>query len=127
MSLIENQINQLNIQEKENYMKLLNINETGLSKLIKKSYKMLNLETFFTSGTEESRAWTIKKNCKAPEAAGVIHSDFEKGFIRAETVSYDDFISNEGWVNSKTNGKMRLEGKDYIVQDGDVLNFRFNT
>ena len=88
---------------------------------------MLNLETFFTSGPEESRAWTIKKNCKAPEAAGVIHSDFEKGFIRAETISFDDFIKHNGWLESKNNGKMRLEGKDYIVKDGDVLNFRFNT
>ena len=95
--------------------------------LIQKAYKILGLETYFTSGPEETRAWTIQMNSTAPEAAGEIHSDFEKGFIRAETVSYDDFISNEGWVNSKTNGKMRLEGKDYIVQDGDVLNFRFNT
>ena len=80
-----------------------------------------------SSGPEETRAWTIQKNCTAPKAAGEIHTDFEKGFIRAETVSYDDFISNDGWVNSKTNGKMRLEGKDYIVKDRDVLNFRFNT
>ncbi len=87
----------------------------------------MQLETFFTSGPEESRAWTINKNSKAPAAAGKIHSDFEKGFIRAETVSYSEFIENNGWLNSKTNGKMRLEGKDYIVKDGDVLNFRFNT
>ena len=73
------------------------------------------------------RAWTIQKNCSAPNAAGEIHSDFEIGFIRAETISYEDFISNNGWVSSKANGKMRLEGKDYIVKDGDVLNFRFNT
>ena len=85
------------------------------------------LDTFFTSGPEETRAWTIQKNCTAPKAAGEIHTDFEKGFIRAETVSYDDFINNDGWVNSKTQGKMRLEGKDYIVKDGDILNFRFNT
>ena len=124
---IENQINQLNIQEKESYMKLLNINETGLSKLVKRSYKMLNLETFFTSGPDETRAWTIKKNCYAPKAAGIIHSDFEKGFIRAETISFDDFIKHNGWLESKNNGKMRLEGKDYIVKDGDILNFRFNT
>ena len=87
----------------------------------------MQLETFFTSGPEESRAWTVNKNSKAPAAAGKIHSDFEKGFIRAETVSYSEFIENNGWLNSKTNGKMRLEGKDYIVKDGDVLNFRFNT
>ena len=81
----------------------------------------------FLLGQEETRAWTIEKNCTAPKAAGEIHTDFEKGFIRAETVSYNDFITNDGWVNSKTNGKMRLEGKEYIVKDGDVLNFRFNT
>lgn len=125
---IENQINQLGDQvEKENYMKMINMNETGLNNLIKKGYNLLSLETFFTSGPEESRAWTIKKNCTAPKAAGEIHTDFEKGFIRAETVSYKDFIENEGWLKSRETGKMRLEGKDYIVNDGDVLNFRFNT
>ncbi len=123
---IENQINQLNSEEKINYMKMINIKETGLDTIIKKGYKVLQLETFFTSGPEESRAWTIPKNCTANKAAGVIHSDFEKGFIRSETVSFKDFIENKGWSNSKTNGKMRLEGKDYIVKDGDVLNFRFN-
>ena len=86
-----------------------------------------DLETYFTSGPEETRAWTIQKNCTAPKAAGEIHTDFEKGFIRAETVSYQEFIKNSGWLKSKNNGKMRLEGKDYIVKDGDVLNFRFNT
>ncbi len=124
---IENQINQLNFEEKENYMEMIGLNETGLNKLIKKGYEILELDTYFTSGPEETRAWTIQKNCTAPKAAGEIHSDFEKGFIRAETISYDDFIANNGWVNSKNNGKMRLEGKDYIVKDGDVLNFRFNT
>ncbi len=98
-----------------------------LKKLIRKGYNLLNLDTFFTSGSEESRAWTISKNCIAPKAAGEIHTDFEKGFIRAETISFKDFIENDGWLNSKNNGKMRLEGKDYIVKDGDVLNFRFNT
>ncbi len=124
---IENQINELKIDEKKNYMEMIGLNETGLNKLIKKGYKILELDTYFTSGPEETRAWTIQKECTAPEAAGEIHSDFEKGFIRAETISYEDFIANDGWVNSKTNGKMRLEGKDYIVKDGDVLNFRFNT
>ena len=124
---IENQINELDIYEKKNYMEMIGLKETGLSLLIQKGYKILELDTFFTSGPEETRAWTIQKNCLAPKAAGEIHTDFEKGFIRAETISYDDFIDNEGWVNSKTNGKMRLEGKDYIVQDGDILNFRFNT
>ena len=125
---IETQINQLeNEDEKKNYMKMISIKETGLNSLIKKGYDLLSLETFFTSGPEESRAWTIKKNCTAPKAAGEIHTDFEKGFIRAETVSYKDFVEYSGWVKSKESGKMRLEGKEYIVKDGDILNFRFNT
>ena len=124
---IENQINELDPGEKKNYMEMIGLKETGLNMLIQKGYQILELDTYFTSGPEETRAWTIQKNCTAPKAAGEIHTDFEKGFIRAETVSYEDFISNDGWVNSKINGKMRLEGKDYIVRDGDVLNFRFNT
>ena len=124
---IENQINELEQEEKTNYMKMIELKETGINMLIKKGYDILTLQTFFTSGPEETRAWTTPLNCTAPEAAGKIHTDFEKGFIRAETISYDDFIQNNGWQNSKLNGKMRLEGKDYLVKDGDVLNFRFNT
>ena len=124
---IENQINELKSDEKKNYMEMIGLEDTGLDMLIQKGYKILELDTFFTSGPEETRAWTIQKSCLAPKAAGEIHTDFEKGFIRAETISYNDFVENNGWVNSKTNGKMRLEGKDYIVKDGDVLNFRFNT
>ena len=124
---IENQINELDDKEKKNYMDMIGLQQTGLDALIQKGYQILELDTYFTSGPEETRAWTIQKNCTAPKAAGEIHTDFEKGFIRAETVSYDDFINNNGWLNSKANGKMRLEGKDYIVKDGDVLNFRFNT
>jgi len=124
---IENQINELAEDEKKNYMDMIGLKDTGLSMLIQKGYKILELDTYFTSGPEETRAWTIQKNCTAPKAAGEIHTDFEKGFIRAETISYEDFVANDGWVNSKVNGKMRLEGKDYIVKDGDVLNFRFNT
>jgi len=124
---IENQINELDKEERKNYMEMIGLNQTGLDLLIQKGYKILELDTYFTSGPEETRAWTIEKNCTAPKAAGEIHTDFEKGFIRAETVSYEDFISNKGWINSKNNGKVRLEGKDYIVKDGDVLNFRFNT
>ena len=124
---IENQINELELNERKNYMEMIGLKKTGLDMLIQKGYKILELDTYFTSGPEETRAWTIQKNCTAPKAAGEIHTDFEKGFIRAETISYDDFIANDGWTNSKTNGKMRLEGKDYIVKDGDVLNFRFNT
>ena len=124
---IENQINDLKTEERVNYMEMIGLKETGLNMLIHKGYKILELDTYFTSGPEETRAWTIQKNCTAPKAAGEIHTDFEKGFIRAETVSYKDFIENDGWINSKNNGKMRLEGKDYVVKDGDVLNFRFNT
>tara|TARA_Y100000590_G_scaffold316597_1_gene358084 strand:- start:6 stop:1079 length:1074 start_codon:yes stop_codon:yes gene_type:complete len=124
---IENQINELENNEKKNYMEMIGLKETGLNLLIQKGYKILELNTYFTSGPEETRAWTVEKNCSAPKAAGEIHSDFEKGFIRAETVSYEDFITNDGWVNSKTNGKIRLEGKEYVVKDGDILNFRFNT
>ncbi len=124
---IENQINELDSEERKNYMEMIGLKNTGLDMLIQKGYKILELDTFFTSGPEETRAWTIQKNCLAPKAAGEIHTDFQKGFIRAETISYNDFVDNDGWVNSKTNGKMRLEGKDYIVKDGDVLNFRFNT
>ncbi len=124
---IENQINELEEKERKNYMEMIGLEKTGLDMLIQKGYKILELDTYFTSGPEETRAWTIEKNCTAPKAAGEIHTDFEKGFIRAETVSYKDFIANNGWLDSKTNGKMRLEGKDYIVKDGDVLNFRFNT
>ena len=124
---IENQLNELENEERKNYMKMINVDDTGLNLLIKKGYDLLSLETFFTSGVEETRAWTINKNCMAPQAAGIIHTDFEKGFIRAETVSYQDFVGSGGWLKSRENGKMRLEGKDYIVKDGDVLNFRFNT
>ena len=124
---IENQINTLDVDEKKKYMEMIGLKETGLNLLIKKGYEILELDTYFTSGPEETRAWTIQKNCTAPKAAGEIHTDFEKGFIKAEAVSYDDFLKNDGWLNSKTNGKLRLEGKDYIVKDGDVLNFRFNT
>ncbi len=124
---IENQINRLENKEKEKYMKMIGLKDKGLNKLIQKGYNILELQTYFTSGPEETRAWTIQKNCTAPRAAGEIHTDFEKGFIRAETVAFNDFIENQGWINSKTKGKMRLEGKDYIVKDGDVLNFRFNT
>ena len=124
---IENQINNLNQEEKKIYMKDSGISTIGLDLLIQKGYKILKLQTYFTSGPEESRAWTIEKNCSAIKAAGVIHSDFEKGFIKAETVSYKDFINYNGISQAKSLGKLRLEGKDYIVKDGDILLFRFNT
>ena len=124
---IENQIMELDEKDRANFITESGIKNTGLNSLIKTGYKILKLETFFTSGPEESRAWTITTNTKAIKAAGVIHSDFEKGFIRAETVSYDDFVHYNGHNAAKNAGKLRLEGKDYIVKDGDILLFRFNT
>ena len=102
------------------------LKKMGISKLIKSGYELLNLQTFFTSGPEESRAWTIKKDTYAPKAAGVIHTDFEKNFIRAEAVNSEDFIKFGSAEKCKENGKLRIEGKDYIVKDGDVLFFRVN-
>jgi len=98
----------------------------GLDRVIQAGYKLLGLQTYFTAGEKEVRAWTVKAGATAPEAAAVIHTDFEKGFIRAEIVSYDDFIANNGELGAKDAGKWRLEGKEYIVQNGDVIHFRFN-
>tara|TARA_B100001093_G_scaffold502832_1_gene556332 strand:- start:1108 stop:2178 length:1071 start_codon:yes stop_codon:yes gene_type:complete len=123
---IEDQIMGLDQEERENFMKEIGLNKTGLTQLIKEGYELLNLDTFFTSGPEESRAWTVKKNTLAPKAAGIIHSDFEKNFIRAETVSCEDFIKFGNMDKCKENGKLRIEGKEYIVKDGDVLYFRVN-
>ena len=123
---IEDQLSSLDRNEKENFMKEIGLDKTGLNKLIKEGYDLLNLNTFFTSGIEESRAWTIKKNTRAPEAAGVIHTDFEKKFIRAEAVSCEDFFEFGSAEKCKEKGKLRIEGKDYIVKDGDVLHFRVN-
>ena len=121
---IEDQIMNLQAQDRKEFMNESGIKNTGLNNLIKTGYKTLGLSTFFTSGPEESRAWTIEKNSKAPEAAGVIHSDFKKKFIRAETVSNEDFIKYKGFNECKNAGKLRLEGKDYLVNDGDVMLFR---
>ena len=123
---IEDQITDLKLEEKEMYMKNIGLDKTGLNQLITTGYDLLNLNTFFTSGPEESRAWTIKKNTVAQKAAGVIHTDFEKKFIRAEAVSYEDFEKYGSFEKAKENGKLRLEGKDYLVKDGDVLFFRVN-
>lgn len=113
-------------EEKKEFLEAVGLEETGLSQIIKSSYKLLDLITFFTVGPKECHAWTLKKNSSAPKAAGVIHTDFEKGFIRAETISYNDYITLKGEEGAKTAGKLRLEGKDYITQDGDVFHFRFN-
>ena len=123
---IEDQIMGLDNNEKETFMKEIGLDKTGLNQLIKEGYDLLNLDTFFTSGPEESRAWTVRKNTSAPKAASVIHTDFEKNFIRAETVTCDDFIKYGSAEKCKENGKLRIEGKDYIVKDGDVLYFRVN-
>ena len=121
---IEDQIMNLQTKDRNEFMQESGIENTGLDNLIKTGYKTLGLSTFFTSGPEESRAWTIKKNSSAADAAGVIHSDFKKKFIRAETVSCDDFINYKGFNECKNEGKLRLEGKEYIVKDGDVMFFR---
>jgi len=123
---IEDQITGLDPEEREAFMKDIGLNKTGLNKLIREGYDLLNLDTYFTSGPEESRAWTIKKNTLAPQAASVIHTDFEKNFIRAEAVSCEDFIKYGSSEKCKENGKLRIEGKDYMVKDGDVLFFRVN-
>lgn len=113
-------------EEKKEFLGSVGLEETGLSQIIKSSYSLLNLITFFTVGPKECHAWTLKKDSSAPKAAGVIHTDFEKGFIRAETISYLDYVNLGGEEGAKNAGKLRLEGKDYITQDGDVFHFRFN-
>ena len=123
---IESELVELPEEEQLEYLKELGINESGLSKLIKKTYSLLGLATFFTVGSDEVRAWTFKKGMKAPQCAGIIHSDFERGFIRAEVMSYDDLISCGSENTVKEKGKMRLEGKEYLMQDGDICHFRFN-
>ena len=123
---IEDQLSGLEKNEKETFMKDIGLDKTGLNQLIKEGYDLLQLDTFFTSGPEESRAWTVRKNTPAPKAASVIHTDFEKNFIRAEAVSCEDFIKYGSAEKCKENGKLRIEGKDYIVKDGDVLHFRVN-
>jgi hypothetical protein len=123
---IEEEIAELEADEKEMFLEELGITESGLDKLIKASYELLGLGTYFTAGEQEVRAWTFKKGIKAPEAAGIIHTDFERGFIRAETVSYDDLLDAGSMAVARENGRVRLEGKEYIVQDGDVIHFRFN-
>lgn len=112
-------------EDKADFLSSLGLAETGLSQIIKAGYRLLNLVTYFTAGPKETRAWTIVKGMQGPAAAGVIHSDFEKGFIRAETIAYDDYVTYKGEQGAKEAGKFRLEGKDYVVQDGDVLHFRF--
>jgi GTP-binding protein YchF len=123
---IEAEIAQLEDEEKEMFLEEMGLHEPGLDRVIRAGYALLGLQTYFTAGVKEVRAWTVKVGATAPQAAGVIHTDFEKGFIRAEVVSYDDYIEGKGEQGAKDAGKWRLEGKDYIMQEGDVVHFRFN-
>lgn len=123
---LEAQISQLASGEREDFLKEMGLEEPGLDVLIRAAYRLLNLDTFFTVGPKEARAWTIHRGAKAPQAAGEIHSDFERGFIRAETIAYEDFIAHRGEQGARAAGRMRSEGKEYEVQDGDVILFRFN-
>lgn len=123
---LESEIAEMPDEDKEIFLADMNLEEPGLNRLVRAAYQLLGLQTYFTAGIKEVRAWTIAKGDTAPQAAAVIHTDFEKGFIRAEVISYDDFISYKGEQGAKEAGKMRLEGKEYIVKDGDVMHFRFN-
>ena len=123
---IEYEISLMTDVEKNEYMEIYNLENTGLERVAQTGYEILNLQTFFTSGEKETRAWTIERDSKAPDAAGKIHTDFKKGFIRAEVISFSDYIKDGGSLAAKNSGKMRLEGKDYIMQEGDVVVFRYN-
>ncbi|MEZ5494832.1 MAG: redox-regulated ATPase YchF [Pseudomonadales bacterium] len=123
---IEAEIAELDEADKAEFLETLGMEEPGLNRVIRAGYQLLNLHTYFTAGVKEVRAWTVKVGATAPQAAGVIHTDFEKGFIRAETIGYEDFVQYNGEAGAKEAGKWRLEGKDYIVKDGDVMHFRFN-
>jgi GTP-binding protein YchF len=123
---IESDLAQLPDDERDAFLEEMGLKEAGLDRLIRAGYGLLGLITYFTVGPKEARAWTIEKGTRAPQAAGVIHGDFERGFIRAETIAYDDYVAGNGEQGAKEAGKFRLEGKDYVVQDGDVLHFRFN-
>ncbi len=122
---VEAEIAQLKEDEQKDFLEAVGLSETGLSKVIRAGYGLLDLITFFTAGPKEAKAWTVKKGASAPKAAGVIHTDFEKGFIRAETISFEDYYASGGEQGAKDAGKMRLEGKDYLVRDGDIMLFRF--
>jgi GTP-binding protein YchF len=124
---IEEEISQLDAEEAEMFLEEMGLDEAGLDRLIKAGHKLLHLQTYFTVGPKEARAWTIKEGTLAPQAAGVIHGDFERGFIRAETIAYEDYVACNGEGGAKEAGKMRAEGKSYLVKDGDVMHFLFNT
>lgn len=123
---VEMELSELPLEERKEYLKELGLAESGLERLINKGFEVLGLQTYLTAGEKEVRAWTIRKGAKAPEAAGVIHTDFEKGFIKAQVCAYEDFIQYKGWKGAAEAGKVRLEGKDYVMQEGDVVEFKFN-
>ena len=123
---IEAELNELSDEEKQEYLTTLDLKTSGLDRLIQKAYEILGLQTYLTSGEKETRAWTIKKGWTAPQAAGVIHGDFERGFIAADIVKFDDFVSNNGWTGTKGKGLVKTQGRDYVMQDGDVVLFKFN-
>jgi len=123
---IESEIAMLAADERAEFLATLGLSEPGLNRLIREAYALLGLQTYFTAGPKEARAWTIPAGATAPQAAGVIHTDFEKGFIRAETIAYDDYVRLGGEAGARDAGKLRAEGKEYVVKDGDVMNFRFN-
>jgi len=123
---LEQELSELGDADAAQFLTDLGVDEPGLNRVIRAGYAQLGLHTFFTAGPKEVRAWTVAVGARAPAAAGVIHSDFEKGFIRAETIAFDDYIAHRGEQGAREAGKLRLEGKDYIVQDGDVMHFRFN-
>jgi GTP-binding protein YchF len=123
---IEAELADMDAEEKLVFLADMGLEEPGLNRVIRAGYQLLGLQTFFTVGPKEVRAWTVRKGAHAPQAAGVIHTDFERGFIRAETVAYEDFVRFKGEHGAREAGKLRLEGKDYVVQDGDVMHFRFN-
>jgi GTP-binding protein YchF len=123
---IEAELVELDEEEQSAFLEELGLDEPGLNRVIRAGYRLLGLQTYFTAGVKEVRAWTVPIGATAPQAAGVIHTDFEKGFIRAEVTSYEDFVACNGEQGAKEAGKLRLEGKDYVVRDGDVMHFRFN-
>ena len=123
---IEAELADMNAEEKQVFLADMGLKEPGLNRVIRGGYQLLGLQTFFTAGPKEVRAWTVRRGAHAPQAAGVIHTDFERGFIRAETVSYADYVHYRGEHGAREAGKLRLEGKDYVVHDGDVMHFRFN-
>ena len=123
---VESELSEMEDEDKQMFLEELGVTEPGLNRLIRAGYKLLGLQTYFTAGVKEVRAWTIKVGDTAPKAAGEIHTDFEKGFIRAKVVAYDDFVKFKGWKGAQEQGVLRLEGKEYIVKDGDLMEFLFN-